>query len=608
MNDKRYTRLQEIAKQKGKQLLIENYLLSIDVKNVEQFVESKLIESKGEKYKARGVLKKVPVSKYTENLNGRVYIKELWEKVKKEGAGEGTLALMGHPEDDGNPKDIAGVFHNLEITENCPVADIYLVGRHGQDILEAIEAGSRQTGLSTVGFGDFLEDGKTVDPNSYELERLGDFVLNPSQGVFATFENLQKENVSISEKNITNKKGIFYKNDTNKREEKNNEVLIMDKFQISNLKNHVNSILKEAIKNSNISDALDTIKDISIPEEVPELHEKVQETIAKLQNKLNEQKSFAEETIEKKDEEIKDLTEKMELAEKTISEMTEKLEKAQAIIEKTGISESEDIDVELLKENIKNMSEDIKIIDHVMEHESVKSIGIEKPEDFVVLAEDTVDRDDDITQLMEEREEMLDDIEKFEESYNNLKSDLEFLENALKEAEDRIETYEEELENLGFEFEEKEEKKDDKKKKKDEEEDEDEKDEEEDEEDDDEEVEEGKDKKKKKKEKVFDKNKKRMKENKEYTFDFNNSDPEPEELEEEVKDRKKSSLSEDSELKIFIEHEIKKNKGLKDIKKELYKSKSITEAIEKIEKFTETSEDIFEEETDSDLKPYSFSK
>jgi|GEM_PF-6734222 len=68
------------------------------------------------------------------------------------------------------------------------LADCYLFGRNGQLIKDALDAGG-SIGLSTVGFGDFLSDGITVDPNSYELERVGDFVLTPSAGVYGTADH-----------------------------------------------------------------------------------------------------------------------------------------------------------------------------------------------------------------------------------------------------------------------------------------------------------------------------------------------------------------------------------------------------------------------------------
>lgn len=100
---------EEMMEERGLTKFVESYSINIPKENIVRYTETKLIESKGSTYKAKGVLKAVPVSRYTENLNKRVYNKALWENVSKKGMGEGSFALMGHPSDDGNPKDIAGV-------------------------------------------------------------------------------------------------------------------------------------------------------------------------------------------------------------------------------------------------------------------------------------------------------------------------------------------------------------------------------------------------------------------------------------------------------------------------------------------------------------------
>ena len=101
--------LQEKAKELGKILLIESSYLQVDQKNIEIPKDGLLIESEGKAYKARAVLRNVPISKYTENFNGRLYSIDLWKKVKESKSGEGSLCLMGHPEDSGSPSLMAGV-------------------------------------------------------------------------------------------------------------------------------------------------------------------------------------------------------------------------------------------------------------------------------------------------------------------------------------------------------------------------------------------------------------------------------------------------------------------------------------------------------------------
>lgn len=53
-----------------------------------------------------------------------------------------------------------------------------------------LQAGG-DVGLSSSGFGDFEADGKTVDPDSFELERYFDWVLEPSYSVFGTLDDVK---------------------------------------------------------------------------------------------------------------------------------------------------------------------------------------------------------------------------------------------------------------------------------------------------------------------------------------------------------------------------------------------------------------------------------
>ena len=84
MNAKRKQLYEEIAKQKGKTLLIEDCSISTNSPSVKILEKVSLIEdTTGKQYSAVGVIKGVPISKYTENANGRIYSKQLWEEVKK---------------------------------------------------------------------------------------------------------------------------------------------------------------------------------------------------------------------------------------------------------------------------------------------------------------------------------------------------------------------------------------------------------------------------------------------------------------------------------------------------------------------------------------------
>lgn len=125
------------------------------------------------------------------NLNGRVYNEQLWKNVidKQVDVWKGGTGLANHPADDED-----GDFMNQSIVwldgflgDDGFVYGIgTFVGDGGALARQIIGVGGR-IGFSSSGYGDFLSDGITVDPDSYEIDRLADLVLNPSQGVFGDY-------------------------------------------------------------------------------------------------------------------------------------------------------------------------------------------------------------------------------------------------------------------------------------------------------------------------------------------------------------------------------------------------------------------------------------
>ena len=166
--------------------IVESYKLQACDFRKRENVLSKTVESTdGKSYNAKAVYT-FPISRPDkENLNGRIYTRKLWEKVIKEKQAEGCFGLMDHPEDDGSTKNAWCVWRDLRFNEDksLVIADAYLFGFWGQQVLEALEAGG-SVGLSTSGFGEFKDDDKTLNEETYSLERVADFVLNPSYEVF----------------------------------------------------------------------------------------------------------------------------------------------------------------------------------------------------------------------------------------------------------------------------------------------------------------------------------------------------------------------------------------------------------------------------------------
>ncbi len=157
----------------------------------------------------------VPISMYDiENANGRVYSRALWENVinNQRHMWEGSPMLSNHPagDSDGSPSDICGVWVDARIAEDGYVYGKFIPsGVNGREMEDHLSNGLR-AGTSSSGFGELMRDGKTVEASTYQIERLSDWVLNPSQGTFFTYEakegNSIKENIKDSIKESTNNK------------------------------------------------------------------------------------------------------------------------------------------------------------------------------------------------------------------------------------------------------------------------------------------------------------------------------------------------------------------------------------------------------------------
>jgi hypothetical protein len=553
--------LKEIAEGKGKQLFIESYTHTVKVEDIEKFTTPKLVESAdGASFKARGVIKGVDISRYTENLNKRVYSKQLWENVKKKKMGEGSFSLMGHPEDEGNPQNICGVWHGLEIGESTPTSNLYMVGDNGSLMLEALEAGGK-IGFSSVGFGELMEDGVTVNPNNFELERVGDWVLTPSQQVYATKENIpesyKKEDATASlEENFTNK---------GNNNIDINEVKTMDKIQEGTLKNQVRIAIKEAKDNENIAEAIMDLQEVqeTVPTELKETHSKLDVVIAGLQEKLDNELVESKTKLSEKESENHDLKTKLDESTKQVEELTEKCTKLEAIVEKLNVEEIDEDkasklaeDVQIAKENITLMEADLKQFE----------IDTEKRDyDISCLVEDREVMQSDIDRLVEEREEAAKTLSEkdelvaeLEEKYNDILAHVRQLESELES-------------ELNIEVEKYVEKACDKKKESD--------DEDMDDEEDMSDTE-GDDKEKDEKKEASDDDKDIKKD-----VDDKENSGQGEEGEEK-KEKKKESVDVNSDVTDFYDKMVKEIPSISDIKEEILTAKSLMEAVEVIESFT----------------------
>jgi hypothetical protein len=405
MNRERLSKLNEIAKSKGKLLLIESVdFLNTNYNLIENIQLPKdkpiLVESAySTPIKARGVLKNVPVTKFTQNKNGRIYSKRLWETVQARKAFEGGSCLADHAEKEGSTTRICGTWHNFKVNENYATADLYLIGEHGQLFLEAVFSRNKNLGLSTVGFGDFLNDGITVNPETYELseESVCDWVLTPSQGVFATYENYvdtsnnylenYREQIS-SENKYTNKvESNKFSNTQMDAEVKpimnmNNDMLKLQEF---NVKSHVKAALKESKRVLELKDieamreSQETLSSLirNIPNSETLLDEKskienqiglIESAIVSLIKEQSTQLQKASSVIkENSNKNIQILQEKNSL-EKKLIEATTVVQKLKEYIEKEEKSFKESLgvaknDIRLLEKEVLKRDESLKVFE-----------------------------------------------------------------------------------------------------------------------------------------------------------------------------------------------------------------------------------------------------
>lgn len=226
------------------------------------------------------------------NLNGRVYGLDLWKNVieNQKEIWKGGTGLANHPadDDDGDFMNQSIVWLDAFIDEEAGI--VYgigsFVGLGGDLALQIIARGGR-IGFSSSGYGDFLADGITVDPNDYEIERLADLVLNPSQGVYGDHKDLvygkkeSKENnnmktkVTESTKKTLNESvfKITFEDGTTKETEDFNEVksALKDKLKNKDEAEDFEELDVGEFEDTYVgeeADKFEGVKSVEIPEDV----------------------------------------------------------------------------------------------------------------------------------------------------------------------------------------------------------------------------------------------------------------------------------------------------------------------------------------------------
>lgn len=275
-------------------------------------IEDAIVQKVVNKLKEGGVdvnkqrIYRVPVARInppgTVNGNHRRYPAKLWENVmnNQEDAWKGLCGLADHPTDDTDPgsfKNSSIVWLGMDIDkENNLVYGIgTFVGPYGHLAQEIIDAGGR-VGFSSSGFGELEADGETVNPDTYQIERLADVVLNPSQSVYGVINNeTNLGNIEYTKKTVVNES---VETPTENRIQENTHMdaengvkSALQKAEEKELRRLVNKYLKENLEIINPCKQLEDLQTIMgyIKEgQLTDLEADVETRLAEAQKKIEE--------------------------------------------------------------------------------------------------------------------------------------------------------------------------------------------------------------------------------------------------------------------------------------------------------------------------------
>lgn len=279
-------------------------------------VSDTIVDSVVTKLRERGVslnerkIYRVPVGRW-DNVNGnrRVYTKKLWENVmiNQQDAWKGLCGLADHPTADNDPGSIKNssiVWLGMELDDAEKI--VYgigtFVGALGHMFQEIIDAGGR-VGFSSSGFGEIMPDGQTVNPDTYQIERLADVVLNPSQDVYGVTED---EAQGLGNIEYTKQQAVIEESagNTNLKESTNmeNGKSILSKVEEKAFRNYVKAFIEDTNNMKSPNEQLKELQNINemfeegvAPDLKAQLEEKIAEKKAELENLIESAIAMKEE-------------------------------------------------------------------------------------------------------------------------------------------------------------------------------------------------------------------------------------------------------------------------------------------------------------------------
>jgi len=179
---------------------------------VEEMTQS-IFEAVDTEQKSPSVLKTVKgiVADFNPNRNGRVYPRELWEKVinseyvKEMMASKMLLGEADHPFDDRveiSIKEVSHAINKLWIEGDKVMAELDILNTpNGEKVATLVDYGSK-IGVSSRGAGSVMSDG-SVDPNDYQFFTF-DIVCRPSVQAARITESEKVEAKPLTESEIAN--------------------------------------------------------------------------------------------------------------------------------------------------------------------------------------------------------------------------------------------------------------------------------------------------------------------------------------------------------------------------------------------------------------------
>ena len=415
-------------------------------------VSSKLKESINSEADPKGWW--VPISFYNKkNGNGRIYTKKLWENVinNQRDTYVGAPMLTDHPEgdSDGSPKDICGIWLDAKMDppDYNGVGLVYglLVpsGRLGDDLKSHLMNGMK-IGTSSSGFGKMMSDGVTVDPDSYMIERLADFVLNPSQGTYFSYDESDNDVVDHSrygEKLETVNKNLSVKENIVKDSK-------LTKLEEEKFRRDMESFLESADNIGDPQERLEEYRDIrSYLEDgaCPDLKEKVEQKIKEQEEFI---KTALKEKIELKEElEIespKDLKKKLtKIAEdaaildqdaKEWKKVAEKLQEKYNNTKEELAGRHTNAYVEFQAGRIKSLEESLK-----SQKDSTKGLIKDLRESYDKVKNSLIEANKNIKSLTSEKSDISEKCRQLEEQLSGEKSARALIESQMKDVLSQLE-------------------------------------------------------------------------------------------------------------------------------------------------------------------------